>query len=162
MLYYIVYTEFVLHMHFVLTHCGLNINITEIYYRIFFQVYSTLKESIHFAWDTLKWDEYSKCRGVRPMEKIFVFHITRPNHVKNPRPKKVFLTFRQTLVFGCVFRKINCFALFSFYFCFYFWSARSYSDCSITYKSVIKHNCKIRINFTDQHLHWLTKPYKFF
>ncbi len=29
----------------------------------------------------------------RPRKKIFVFHVTRPTHVKNPRPKKVFLTF---------------------------------------------------------------------
>ncbi len=53
--------------------------------------------------------------NVRPRKKIFVFHVTQPTNVKNPRPKKVFLTFRQKSVFGRVFHKINCFALFSFY-----------------------------------------------
>ena len=53
---------------------------------------------------------------------------------QNPRPQKVFLTFRQKSVSGRVFHKIKCFALFSFYF----WTAWSDSDCSITCKFVIK------------------------
>ena len=71
---------------------------------------------------------------------------------QKPLTQKSFSDFLAKIGFWlCVFRKINCFVLFSFYF----WTARSYSDCSITCKFVIKHNCKIRINFMDQHLHWL-------
>ncbi len=43
-------------------------------------------------------------------KKIFVFRVTRPIHVKNPRPKKVFLTFRQKSVFGLVFEHTCAYA----------------------------------------------------
>ena len=83
----------------------------------------------------------------RPRKKIFVFHVTRPTHVKDPRTKKVFLTFWQKLVFGRVFHKINCFALFSVYS----GTARSYSisDCSITCKFV-KKNTTVKLELISQ------------